>query len=215
MARTVNPEAHARRRTELVDAVFRIVSRDGVENVSVRTVASEAGLSAGTLRHYFSTQGELLAFALAEVERRMVARLEQVDTTQAPRQLLEQVLGQLLPLTPESAVEHRIWLAFVGKAITDPALHTMNARIYDDLRVLLRRLVTAVADPEHDVEMETECLYALVDGLVLHAAIRPEQWDPQRLLAVLGHHLGRLITSPAGGSGTSPAGGTGGTRVDG
>jgi AcrR family transcriptional regulator len=190
--RTTNPEAHARRRAQLVEAVFRIVRRDGIEHVSVRNVAREAGLSMGSLRHYFATQAELLAFSLGEVERRFRARLTEVDPAAPPRKVLEQVLHQLVPLTPESRVEHEIWFAFVGKATADPALHSLNARIYDELRDLVRQIVALIQRPGLDPDLETERLYALVDGLVLHAVLRPEQWPPERITAVLSYHLDNL-----------------------
>jgi AcrR family transcriptional regulator len=192
MVRTANPHEQARRRTQLVEAVFRIVRRDGIEHVSVRNVAREAGLSMGSLRHYFATQAELLAFSLGEVERRFRARLADLDTSAPPRQLLEQVLHQLVPLTPQSRVEHEIWFAFVGKATADPALRSLNARIYDDLRDLVRQAVALVERPGLDADLETERLYALVDGLVLHAVLRPEQWPPERITAVLSYHLENL-----------------------
>jgi AcrR family transcriptional regulator len=192
MVRTADPGTHARRRAQLVDAVFRVVARDGIEGVSVRAVAREADLSMGSLRHYFATQAELLAFSLGEVERRMRARLADLDTSGDPRDVLERVLHQLVPLTPESRVEHEIWLAFVGKAVAEPALHDLNARVYDDLGALVRRLIPDVLGPGRDADLEAERLYALVDGLVLHAALRPEQWTPDRLADVIRYHLDTL-----------------------
>jgi len=192
MARTPDPDIHARRRAQLVDAVFRVVARDGIEGVSVRAVASEAGLSMGSLRHYFATQAELLAFSLGEVERRMRARLAGLEASGDPRDDLERVLHQLVPLTPESRVEHEIWLAFAGKAVAEPTLHELNARVYDDLRALLHRLVPDVLGPGRDAELETERLYALVDGLVLHAALRPGEMTPDRMVDVIRYHLDTL-----------------------
>ncbi len=200
MARTADPQTHARRRAQLVDAVFRIVRRDGIEHVSVRNVAREAGLSMGALRHYFATQAELLAFSLGEVERRLRARLAELDNDAPPRQVIGQVLRMLVPMTPESRVEHQVWLAFVGKATTDPALHSLNARVYDELRELLADVVELLLGPEPDpvldADIEVERLYALVDGLALHAVLRPEQWPPDRIEAVLDHHLDALSAKP-------------------
>jgi AcrR family transcriptional regulator len=189
VARTADLDAHARRRAQIVEAVFRIVSRDGVEHASVRNVARDAGLSMGALRHYFATQAELLAFALGEVERRLRSRLRDVNTAADPSRALEEVLHQLLPMTPQSRVEHEIWLAFVGRAITNPALQSLNARVYDELRELIRHLVRQVVRPGQDPDLETESLYALVDGLVMHSAMRPDRWTPDRLSAVLHYHL--------------------------
>ena len=53
---------HEVRRRELAEAVWRVIVRDGVGDVSIRSVAAEAGWSSGALRHYFSTRAELLAF---------------------------------------------------------------------------------------------------------------------------------------------------------
>ena len=45
------------------------------QRASVRNVAQEAGLSMGSLRHYFSTQSELLCFAMQLVGDRAQARV--------------------------------------------------------------------------------------------------------------------------------------------
>lgn len=194
MPRTADPDVHARRRAQLVDAVFRIVRRDGIDQVSVRAVAREAGLSMGSLRYYFATQGELLSFALAEVERRLRARLEGLDPTGPPREAVLRVLHRLVPMSPESLVEHEVWLAFTSHVLADPKLRAQQDRADDDLRELFGRLVAAL-DPERPAaerDLAAERLYALVDGLALHAVLRPARWPPERLDAVLRAHLDTL-----------------------
>lgn len=42
------------------------------------------------------------------------------------------------------------------------------------------------------LDLETERLFALLDGLAVHAAMRPEQARPERLLAVLSRHLDQV-----------------------
>ena len=58
---------HEQRRRELAAAVWRVIGREGVAEVSIRAVAAESGWSTGALRHYFATRAELLAFACEEV----------------------------------------------------------------------------------------------------------------------------------------------------
>jgi AcrR family transcriptional regulator len=74
---------HAARRQEIAEALWRVVRRDGVHEVSVRTVADEAGTSPGALRHYFASQDELLGFALRAVVDRAAARYAFVDRAAA------------------------------------------------------------------------------------------------------------------------------------
>ena len=54
---------HDARRAEIADAAWRVILREGVTGASVRTVAAEAGLSSGSLRHVFATQSALLVYA--------------------------------------------------------------------------------------------------------------------------------------------------------
>jgi hypothetical protein len=43
--------------------------------------------------------------------------------------------------------------------------------------------------------METERLFALLDGLAVHAATRPDRTTPEGLLAVLNHHLDQVCAT--------------------
>jgi len=91
------------RRTEIVGALRRVIQREGIAGASVRTVATEAGLSAGAMRHYFASQSELLGFALAamtaDVERRIVARVEAWRKGPPTLEGLVAVLEEVAPST--------------------------------------------------------------------------------------------------------------------
>lgn len=55
------------RRTLIADALMRVAARQGLEAVSLRHVAAEAGVSPGMVQHYFRTKDEMMAFAMAVV----------------------------------------------------------------------------------------------------------------------------------------------------
>ncbi|MEU3274452.1 TetR family transcriptional regulator C-terminal domain-containing protein [Saccharomonospora sp. NPDC006951] len=191
MSRTVDAVA---RRRELAEAVWRVIRRDGLDQASVRNVAREAALSAGSLRHYFTSQSELLAFALRTVIERIEARILAVDGVADPRLRAERVLDQLLPMDDERGAENEIWLAFTARALVDSELRSLRNESHDNLRAGCRALVIGLraANPGLDVDGETDRLHALLDGLAVHAASRPEETTPQRMRAVLARHLDEL-----------------------
>ncbi|MDF2713560.1 MAG: transcriptional regulator, TetR family protein [Paenibacillus sp.] len=53
---------HEQKRKLIAESAWRINESKGIEHASIRAVAANAGLSPGALRHYFSTQDELLLF---------------------------------------------------------------------------------------------------------------------------------------------------------
>ncbi|WP_329376871.1 TetR/AcrR family transcriptional regulator [Streptomyces sp. NBC_01351] len=82
------------RRTALLDAAQRILSSSGGAELTMRTVADEAGVRLGHLQYYFPTRTDLLA---ALLDRVLTASLERVaDLTASPAVDLPAVLDVLL-----------------------------------------------------------------------------------------------------------------------
>jgi AcrR family transcriptional regulator len=188
---------HEQRRRELGEAVWRVIRRDGVEAASVRKVAQEAGWSAGSLRHYFSTQSELLTFAMQMVVERIEARVGALKPPADPRAAVEQRLHELLPLDEERRAENEVWLAFAGRALVDPELRDRHEEVDEELRRACLRALEELSGggrlrPGLDLELEAERLHGLLDGLALHTAMRPDRIFPQLIRSVLARHLDSL-----------------------
>lgn len=194
MYRVVDP---VERREQLAEAVWRVIRRDGLASVSVRNVAAEAGLSQGSLRHFFASQSELLAFSLRLVGERMRARLQQAAGSKRGRDVVDAVVTALVPLDAEQRIETEVWLAFLGAALSDPALRALNNETFDGVRGIVVDALTELAESGHarpglDLAHEADRLHALVDGLTLHAVIRPEAVTPERLRTAVAAHLDGL-----------------------
>jgi AcrR family transcriptional regulator len=174
---------HAQRREQLAAALWRVVMREGIEAASVRRVAAEAGWSTGSLRHYFETRSQLLAFAMELVVQRVTERVAAFGPEPDPRRLLEQAL----PLDDERRAEMQVWLAFTTQALVDPGLRDLRDGAHAALRDLCRRAVEqeGAADPGAAAEQ----LHALVDGLALHAVLAPAVTTPARQLELLEAYL--------------------------
>jgi AcrR family transcriptional regulator len=189
------------RRTDVAEAVWRVVRRDGLEGASVRAVAAEAGLSMGSLRHYFPSQSELHVFAMQQVTDRIRARVEALPATRDPRRRAIGVLDEMLPLDADRRAESEVWLAFTARAMVDPALRALRDAGWDLLREVCVNLVRRFADagvlaPHLDVDTEAARLHALVDGLLVHGVLRPARADPSTLRQVLARHLDGLVQLP-------------------
>jgi AcrR family transcriptional regulator len=194
MPKLVDPD---QRRSELAQAVWTVIRRDGLQRASVRNVAREAGLSMGSLRHYFASQSELLCFAMQLVGDRARARVAALEPAADPRRRAEQLLAELVPLDDERRAESEVWLAFTGHALVDPAQRAIHQRIHDQLNGACATAITILADAGLtaeglDVALEASRLHALLDGLALHAVMRPEQVTPSRITAVIARHLDTL-----------------------
>lgn len=191
MYKVVDREA---RRAELAEAVWRIIRRDGLAQASVRNVAREAGLSQGSLRHYFTTQAELLAFSLSMVGERIRDRMSAVSRNLDGPDMIAELAEAVMPLDEDRRIETEVWLAFLGAALTDPALRSLNDEVFDGVHHLFTELLTGLVEFGQareglDVATETSRLHALVDGLAVHGVVRPDIATPERLRHILTTHI--------------------------
>jgi AcrR family transcriptional regulator len=188
------------RRHEVVEAVLRLIRRDGLEQASVRNVAREAGLSMGSLRHYFVSQSELMVFAFRTVIDRIEARLARLEPEPDPRRRAERVLAELLPLDDDRRAENEVWLAFTSRAMVEPSLRALRDEGYDALHAGCRAILTdlsAAGLAPTDVGAEAERLHAWLDGLAVHAAMRADIYPAEKLTAAITYHLDGLATEGA------------------
>jgi AcrR family transcriptional regulator len=187
----------AARREDLASAVWRVVRREGLHRASVRAVAQEANLSMGSLRHYFGSQSQLRIFAMRMVIERIEQRILALQLPKDPLQAARMALAELLPLDAERQAENQVWLAFTTAALVDPDLRALRNEAYDLEREGCRRWIQRLrpAATAREVNLEANRLFALLDGLAVHAAMRPDQATPKHLLAVLTCHLAQVANS--------------------
>lgn len=203
MPKLVDPEA---RRRHVVDALFRVVVRDGLQRASLRAVADEAGLNIGSLRHYFADRRELMRFAMRSMLDRVAARLvdrvegigELLDHPRRERvRLITDLLAELLPLDDRRRAEVTVFLDFNTAARTDPSLADLSRQTAEGIRDLVGRALTRL-DASHtlrpglDLAVETERLAALLDGLGMNGVLHPEALDPDVCYAALLTHITAL-----------------------
>lgn len=190
---------HQKRKEQIAEAVWRVICRSGMDSVSVRTVASEAGMSLGSLRHYFSSQSELFAFSMRLVSERANRRIAELKTTGNPRRDIEMVIAELLPLDEVRRTEAKVWLAFAGKSVSDPDILALNREVHEQLYAGIKGMLTRLAErglaaPGIDPDLETKRLHALVDGLVVHHASFPEQITAEEMVRIVARHLDGLMS---------------------
>lgn len=171
-----------------------MVRRDGMAAVSVRSVAAEAHLSVGSMRHSVASQSELVAFAMRVLGERVLERItSRSDDTGLDG--ITDVCCEVLPLDAERMAEAEVWVELMTRSRTDPTLRAVAEETHAGLGALAGGVVAHLlgpgAAPDH-VALEAERLHALLDGLALHGVHHPGGVEPDRVRALVRAHLGSL-----------------------
>lgn len=188
---------HNKRKEQIAEATWRVILDKGMEGATVRNIAKEAGLSLGSLRHYFSTQDELLEFAMNLVEERATDRINKITTQDMPlKEKILKILLEIVPTNQETMAEMEVWFAFTfHMRHRNNRLKDYDDKIFLGMKNIVNYLHESCLLKENlDKDTEAERLYALVDGLALHALLEPERVNKQRVLTVLESHLDLICT---------------------
>ncbi len=185
------------RRAEVIEATWRLMARVGIDRVSIRDIAAEAGCSTGVIGHYFRDKDEILLTALRLVWSRERERIAERTAGRRGLAALEAVVGAVLPVGDEQTLEMAVWVSFWGRAFGDPVLADEQRRYYAEWLALLRRHLD---DGRRAGELaaglrpadEARRLAAVIDGLAIQAVFGPEDLGPGRLLALACAHLDAL-----------------------
>ncbi|EDW22332.1 TetR/AcrR family transcriptional regulator [Bacillus pumilus] len=185
---------HYKQKQKVAQAAMRVIKQDGLENASVRKVAVEAGISAGSMRHYFSTQQELFLFSMTLIQERVKERMTGLQLNGSTEENVFALLEQVLPLDEERRFEMEVWQAFTVKSMTEPDLQPLNAKMYDELFQMTQYCLMKLKEDglllDHiDLLVETERLYAVINGLALNGILQPHRLPPQLIRSVLQMHL--------------------------
>ncbi|MFF1574843.1 TetR/AcrR family transcriptional regulator [Leifsonia sp. NPDC058292] len=192
-------ETPEQRRRDIGAAVWRIVRRDGINAVSTRSVASEAGMALGSLRHYFPRQSDVVEFAMRLVTDRTSARIrgivERAGDGEPDRGLRQVLLEQYLPLDDERREEMEVWLVFAGATLSDVSLAPVKRDSDVEMLGHIRQVVAASlpnGTSTTDIDRAATRMRALIDGLAAHLVGPFPAVTPAEARAIVADELARL-----------------------
>ncbi|GAB2737277.1 hypothetical protein GCM10027174_07920 [Salinifilum aidingensis] len=190
---------HQTRRHAIISAVLRLAARGGLDAVTMRDVAAEAGFANGALTHYFRNKDELLIAAYQHIYDRTNQRAETATDGVSGLTALRRLCLEILPLDEERVVEARVAVSFWGRALHNPDMSALHGRVLDDWRARMLRWLRESRDsgeiPEGTTaERVADALLAALMGAQVNATMAPGISAPERLEAVLDGILEPLLS---------------------
>lgn len=195
MNRTDNRET---RRHDITEAVLRVMARSGLHAVTMRAVATEAGVSLRLVQHYFDTKQHLMHTTLRQLAEQMAQRLQaRLTSTERPRDVLQAVLAEAVPTDERSRAFHLAYTSYAVLAVTDDTLaaHPFLSAP-DAMEDFVTRQLTRARDdgdlaPGLDPRTEAVTLLATAAGLGI--AVLAGQRTPSQATTILYGQLARLF----------------------
>lgn len=191
---------HEQRRRQIAESVWTIIGLRGIEAVTLRSVAAEAGVSMGTVQHYFSTKDEMLVSACTQfVELASSGADSLMDASNdpsQPRTIIRAIMQQTMPLTEEQRTGSAVWLAFVTRAAVDDQLAAFIRQAWDRLHRFVSSQLAIAQEAGQvpqglDADLEAAVLITMADGLASHLLVG--QYTATTAIEAVDHRLEQLF----------------------
>ena len=188
---------HDEQRRLFAKAAMRLIAREGLEGVTMRAVAREAGLSYGSLFHYFSSKDELLMRAVEDSMRQQTERVNEYSSRYAGLAALEQLMCDDAIIEGSSRDGWLVWQTFLYKAAMTPSFAAMHIDLIDGWlgrfrRHLLDAQMAGEVTSGLDVELEAKALWAFSAGIGQMGLLDPDRLPPATQKQLITAYLDRL-----------------------
>ena len=177
------PEAE--RREQILAAAYAVALRVGIDGVTVRAVAAEAGLSHGLLVFYFKQKDQLIAALLDRVLATAALLRIPEDFAHIPHAAdrLRALLRQELERLARGPQDFRLFLEYWALGARQPSIRAKIAAALERYRDALRTVAEGVlrADSAHHGAVTPDGLAAvavsLISGCAMQVMIDPDAFD--------------------------------------
>jgi len=181
-------------RTKFAEAAMSLIARHGLEGVTMRAVAAEAGQSYGSLFHYFNSKDELLMEAVRHSTALQSQRIKAFTSKYSGLKALERLLCDDAIISETTRDDWIVWLTFLYKATLQASFATAYAEMIEGWQEIIASLLEDAKQAgeirhELDVEFEATAIWAYSAGVgqlgLLHRNLLPVKVQKQLISAYL------------------------------
>ena len=200
MPRKIDIEQYEKQKADIAEAVWRLAARAGLESVSMREVATEAGVSLGRVQYYFPNKDAMLLYGLqlaqGRMEGRVQQRLKQLPKPVDAESVLRAVLDELLGDDPDTQQVIRVSVAYHGRALEDPYIAEVLMGDDAELRAhaadVVRNAREDLQTPQGvDPEKEAHIIWSLASSLGTEVAFG--QLSAEDARTTMHYYLDRIL----------------------
>lgn len=170
------------RRAQLVKAAYKVVSRKGYYNFTIKDIAKESGLSSGLVHYYFKDKQDLLLNLLKEINLNIKSYLNnELVKSQDPLDKLIAYIDQAFGLVEKEKEYFHVIIDFWTQVNHNPRMRQANSRLLqsyrDECAAILEEGIAADVFREVDVAFTATSIVSVIQGTIIQYVLDNEAFD--------------------------------------
>ena len=188
----------ADRRQEIIAAAIQVIARDGIRACTVSALEHETGFARGHFTYHFQAKEEIISLAFATVASDWATNQMETTIGDTGRERLEHRVRAAVTWTQKHPDYFRCLMNFRVEMMRHPDAFPPSAAIRHQFwefgaQMIRDGITEGSFRPDVDPAIAIRTVFAIVDGMVLDAAMDPEFCPSEELAdrtwSVITRHL--------------------------
>jgi AcrR family transcriptional regulator len=186
------------RRSQLTRAAYKVVSRKGYYNFTLKDIAREAGLSAGLVHYYFKDKQDLLLNLLKEINSNIKSYLNrELIKSDDPLDRITAFMDQAFGLVEKEKDYFYVLIDFWTQVNRNSRMRQANIKLFqsyrDECAALLREGIQRGFFRDMDVKYTATIIISLIQGTIIQFVIDNGAFDYNEYVSGIKEHIKQMI----------------------
>ena len=186
------------RRSQLTKAAYKVVSRKGYYNFTIKDIAKESGLSSGLVHYYFKDKQDLLLNLLKEINANIKSYLHmQLEKSGDPVEKLTAYIDQAFGLVEKEPDYFHVLIDFWTQVNRNQRMRQANIRLFqsyrDECAMILKEGVENGFFNDIDINYTATIIVSLVQGTIIQYVIDNTAFDYRRYVDMVKSQIFSMI----------------------
>ena len=197
--RATRSPSPADRRQDIIAAAIQVIARDGIRACTVSALEHETGFARGHFTYHFQAKEEIISLAFATVASDWATTQIEATIGDTARERLEHRIRAAVTWAQTHPDYFRCLMNFRVEIMRHPDAFPPSAAIRHQLwefgaQMIRDGITEGSFQPHAEPAIAARTVFAIVDGMVMHAAMDPTFCPPEELAdrtwSVVAGHLG-------------------------
>jgi AcrR family transcriptional regulator len=171
---TKNIEKEEKRKIQIIQAAYDVISEKGYNNFTIEDIANQAGLSKGGVLHYFKTKEDILIHLLEQIytliEKNIKKRANKYKT---PEKKLKAIVIAYVIIAKMHPAFYTVMVDFWAQIPVNERIKTINSKIYEKMCNEIKKVIDlGISDGVFREVGSAEAAYA-INAMITNVSI---QW---------------------------------------
>ncbi len=186
------------RRSQLIKAAYKVVSRKGFYNFTIRDIAKEANLSNGLVHYYFKNKQDLLLSLLKEINNNIKKYLNRaIKDLDDPEEKLKIFISHAFDLVKNEKDYFPVVFDFWTQINRSERMKKANIKLFqsyrDECSKILEEGIEKGVFKKLDVKYTTVLIISLIQGLIVQSVIDNNAFDYDEYCAGIIDHIKSIV----------------------